>query len=66
MQRIEGCSVQEVADRFDVHKTTIERRIRLFRKSRGKEGLGPVFRDGKLVRIPEASIEDWVRRNTGY
>lgn len=66
MERLEGYSVQEVASRFGVHKTTIERRIRRYRDSRGREGIGPVFRDGKLVRIPESSIRAWMERNTGY
>jgi transposase len=66
MSRIEGLSVEEVARNFGVHKTTIERRIRRYRETKGKEGLGPIFRDGKIVRVPESSITEWMARNTGY
>jgi len=64
--RVNGYSLDEVAGMFEVDTRTIRRRIELYRKSSGREGLGPVFRDGKIVRVPESSICDWMQRNTGY
>lgn len=64
--RLQGYSVEEVAGMFETSERTIYRRMDQFRDTQGREGLGPVFRDGKIVRIPEESIREWVRRGTGY
>ncbi len=61
-----GLSYYDVARKFEVDPRTVRRWVREYALTKGKTGLGPVFRKGKIVVIPEEAIERFQERHTGY
>lgn len=59
-------TIEEVAGMLEVSERTVNRRIELYRETQGREGLGPVIRDQKIVAVPESSLFKWMERHTGY
>lgn len=63
---VNAYTLEEVAGMLEVSERTVMRRIEQYKTTQGREGLGPVIRDGKIVAVPESSLFDWMQRNTGY
>ena len=61
-----GLSYFDAARRFEVDPRTVKRWVKEFADSCGQSGLGPVFRKGKIVVIPEESIRKFEAAHTGY
>jgi len=63
---VNAYTIEEVAAMLEVSERTVLRRIDQYKSTQGREGIGPVIRDGKIVAVPESSLFDWMQRNTGY
>lgn len=63
---VNAYTIDEVAGMLQVSERTVLRRIERYKETQGREGLGPVIRDGKIVAVPESSVFDWMQRHTGY
>lgn len=61
-----GLNYYDCARRFEVHPRTVKRWVKEYKETSGKSGLGPVFRKGGVVVIPEDSIRRFEACHTGY
>lgn len=57
------CTIQQVAQRLQVDERTVEREIAVFEATRGKDGLGPRYKFGKVVRLKVGDVNAYIARH---
>lgn len=57
------CTVEQVAERLQVSVDTIERECAIYEATKGRDGLGPRYKFGRLVRLKVGDVNAFIARH---